>query len=127
MNAEKERKIIAASRPNAPLAPDGPVVGTFTPQALAAALEAEIAYTREEYAGSAWQTITLHMDIPDARMLAKTLAHSTDLVALRFAAELVAQLVTPAAESLPKLTVTMNLDVAVALARALRAQHVVVE
>lgn len=123
MNAAQHRKIVAASQPNAPLAPDGPVVEQFAPQSLAQALEEEITRTRQVFAGCAWQTITLHMDIPDARQFVKTLSQSENKLALRFAQELLTKLLEPS--PLPKLSVTMNIDTAVTLAQALRQLWVV--
>ena len=48
---------------------DGPVIERFDAAALAAALESEIARA----ADYGWTKVTLHMDIPDARALAKCL------------------------------------------------------
>ncbi len=125
MNAAKEKLIIAASRPDGVTAPDGPSVERFSPQEVAAALESEIAYTRKEYAGCAWQSITMHMDVPDARALAFTLGRSDEPSALRFAQELISKLTMPVAEHLPKLTVVMNIDAAVELAKSLRSMWIV--
>lgn len=52
-----------------PTAPDGPIIERFNPHDLAAALEREL----ERGAEYGWSKITLHMDVPDALMLAKYL------------------------------------------------------
>ena len=48
---------------------DGPALPSFDPQALAQALEHEIARAGEY----GWTKITLHMDVPDAALLAQHL------------------------------------------------------
>lgn len=48
-----------------PDAPDGPIVESFQPKALADALAQEIERSREY----GWSKITIHMDIPDAAKL----------------------------------------------------------
>jgi hypothetical protein len=52
-----------------PSAPDGPIIARFDPRALAAAIECEM----QRGAEYGWSKITLHMDMPDALMLAKYL------------------------------------------------------
>ena len=52
-----------------PDAPDGPVLPAFNPATLAEAIEKEIVRSGEY----GWSKITIHMDVPDAMMLAKFL------------------------------------------------------
>lgn len=52
-----------------PDAGDGPVLPRFEPLAVAKAIEGELLRARDY----GWSKITLHMDIPDAVLLAKQL------------------------------------------------------
>lgn len=54
---------------NLPPAPDGPLVATFEPRAVAAAIEQEIFRARM----NGWPRITIHMDLVDAAALANAL------------------------------------------------------
>lgn len=54
---------------NLPPAPDGPLVTTFEPRAVAAAIEAEIFRARM----NGWPRISIHMDLVDAAALAGAL------------------------------------------------------
>lgn len=52
-----------------PDAPDGPVIPRFDAKVLAAAIEQEIIRAGQY----GWSKITLHMDVPDAALLAQHL------------------------------------------------------
>ena len=54
---------------NLPDAPDGPLLATFEPVAVAAAIEQEILRART----NGWPRISLHMDLVDAAALAHAL------------------------------------------------------
>lgn len=54
---------------NLPDAPDGPLLATFEPHAVGAAIEQEIIRAR----ANGWPRISIHMDLADAAALAHVL------------------------------------------------------
>jgi len=73
MLSPADRKKILAALRDGKEAPDGPIIERFAPQALAEALEQEIIRTMAVYRDAPVMKISIHMDIDDARELAKCL------------------------------------------------------